>query len=126
MSQNCSRMSRIIATQKPVQDHQNPGSPATRIAPPTTNTALSLEKISRCSELLAGALNGAKPIVLINSLLLFLLTACGPKDTGQSNTGSDLLKGLVVATDGRPIAAATVQVGRLQTKSNAEGFSRFS
>ena len=115
-------MSRIIATQKPAQDHQNPGSPATRIAPPTTNTALSLEKISRCSELLAGALNGAKPIVLINSLLLFLLTACGPKDTGQSNTGSDLLKGLVVATDGRPIAAATVQVGRLQTKSNAEGW----
>ena len=115
-------MSRIIATQKPAQDHQNPGSTATRIAPPATNTALSLEKNSRCSELLAGALNGAKPIVLINSLLLFLLTACGPKDTGQSNTGSDLLKGLVVATDGRPIAAATVQVGRLQTKSNAEGW----
>ena len=121
MAQNRSRMPRIIATQKPAQDHQSPGSPASRITPPTTITALTLQKISRWSELLVAALNGAKPIVLINSLLLFLLTACGPKDTEQSNTGSDLLKGMVVATDGRPIAAATVQVGRSQTKSNAEG-----
>jgi poly-gamma-glutamate synthesis protein (capsule biosynthesis protein) len=115
-------MSRIIATQKPGLDHMNLGSPATRIAPPTTNTALILKKTSRWSELLVATLNGAKPIVMINFLLLFLLTACGQKDTRQSNTGSDLLKGLVVATDGRPIAAATVQVGRLQTRSNAEGW----
>lgn len=122
MAQNRSRMPRIIATQKPAQDHQSPGSPASRITPPTTITALTLQKISRWSELLVAALNGAKPIVLINSLLLFLLTACGPKDTGQSNKGSDLLTGMVVATDGKPIAAATVQVGRSQTKSNAEGW----
>lgn len=115
-------MPQITAGQKPAPNHPSPASSNTKITHLTTNTALILQKIGRCGYFLRAALNGTKLIFAINSLLLFLLTACGSAGTGQRSTGSDLLKGRVVASDGRPLAAATVRVGRLQTKSNVAGW----
>jgi len=49
MAQNPPRIPRIIAKQKPAKDHPKPALPTTKIAPPLTNAALTLQKLADVS-----------------------------------------------------------------------------